>query len=553
MTDGWDREVDVVVVGSGGSGLTAAILAHDNGARVLVLERSGLIGGTTAVSGGGVWIPLNHHMGEAGIQDTREEALTYCKRLAAGKSSDELIETFVDTGHQMVRYLEEKTPLEFTACPIPDYQTEREGAKSARTLEAHFFAKSELGEFAGKLRPSPLMFVPISMQEAFGFMSRPAEVPVSQVIKRMQEGLVGSGNALVGRLLKGCLGRGIEFALETRARRLVQKDGRVAGLVAENASGEQRIGVSGGAVLACGGFEWSEELWRRYMPLPITHRCSPPYNEGDGLLMAAEIGADLGNMGEAWLYPGAAIPGEEHEGMPVSRWVIAERTLPHTMLVNRAGRRFCNEGTNYNDMSRAFPEFDPNTYEYRNIPCWAVFDQQYRKHYPVLTVTPSDPTPDWLIQDETLAGLAAKVGIDADGLAATAERFNGFAKEGRDVDFGRGESAYERWVGDPATPHPNLGTIEQPPFYALPIHVAAAGTKGGPRTNARGQVLNVRGGVIAGLYAAGNAMAGISGPGYYGGGGTIGLGMTWGYICGINAAQEARAASGVASRGAGGS
>jgi len=155
---------------------------------------------------------------------------------------------------------------------------------------------------------------------------------------------------------------------------------------------------------------------------------------------------------------------------------------------------------------------------------------------------PTDPDPEWLPKADSLRSLAQQVGIDPDGLEAAVQRFNEFARKGKDEDFGRGESAYERWMGDPNAPHPNLGTIEQPPFYALPIHVAAAGTKGGPRTNSRGQVLDVRGQVIPGLYAAGNTMAGISGPGYYGGGGTIGLGMTWGYICGIDAARAAKGA-----------
>jgi succinate dehydrogenase/fumarate reductase flavoprotein subunit len=539
----WDQEVDVVVVGSGGAGLTAAVLARDHGADVFVLERSGNIGGTTAVSGGGVWIPLNHHMGEVGVRDSREAALSYCRRLAAGRSSDELIETFVDTGHEMVRYLEEHTPLRFDACALPDYQSEREGAKSGRTLEPQLFPARELGEWAGRLRPSPLMFVPLRMEEAFAFFTRPLEPPVKAIVKRMEEGLVGSGNALIAALLKACLDRGITFSMDTRARRLIQEEGRVVGVRAERDESEYLVRARGGVVLACGGFEWDPGLWSRFMAVPITHRCSPPYNEGDGLVMAAELGADLANMGEAWLYPGAVIPGEEHEGLPVSRWVMGERTLPHTILVNRRGRRFVNEGANYNDMSKGFNQFDPNTFEYQNLPCWAIFDHQYREKYAIMTMTPADPDPDWLSRDDTLSGLAGRVGIDPDGLTETVSRFNGFAREGRDRDFGRGESAYEHWMGDATAPHPNLGTIEQPPFYALPVHLAAAGTKGGPRTNAQGQVLAVRGSAIPGLYAAGNAMAGVSGPGYYGGGGTIGLGMTWGYICGRNAAREAKTGS----------
>ncbi len=537
----WEREADVVVVGSGGSALTAAILAHDHGAKVLVLEKADKIGGTTAVSGGGVWVPMNHHMKDVGATDSREEALTYCKRLTAGRAPDELVETFVDTAHQMVRYLEEKTPVRFVATTLPDYQAEFPGGKLAgRSLDQEFFAKAELGDWAEKLRPSPLMFVPLTMEEALKSMGNPASVSMDKVVERMEAGLVGSGNALIGRLLKACLDRGIAILLETPARRLIQEDGRVVGLIAEQGGREVAIRARGGVILACGGFEWNQELWSRFQPTAITHHCSPPQNEGDGLIMAMELGADLGNMSEAWLYPGATIPGEEHEGLPVSRWVIGERTLPHCTVVNRYGQRFTNEGANYNDMSKALYTFDPNRLEFRNLPCWSIMDGQFRRRYPILTVMPTDPDPEWLPKANSLRELAQQVGIDPDGLEATIRRFNEFARKGKDEDFGRGESAYERWMGDPNAPHPNLGTIEEPPFYALSIHVAAAGTKGGPRTNTKGQVLDVRGQVIQGLYAAGNAMAGISGPGYYGGGGTIGLGMTWGYICGIHAAQAAK-------------
>ena len=541
----WDLEVDVVVVGSGGAGLTAAILAHDHGARVAVLERSDKVGGTTAVSGGGVWIPLNHHMGEVGAQDTREEALAYCKRLTAGRAPDELVETFVDTGHVMARYLEEHTPVRFSACTMPDYRTDEQGAKpGGRTLECAMLAKSELGEWGEKLRPSPLMFMPLTIEESMRAMAKPKDTPVRLLVERMEKGLVSCGNALVGRLMKGCLDRGITILLDTRARELVREGKRVAGVRAEREGRDFLAKARGGVVLACGGFEWNDALRAQFLPGPLTNHCSPPSNEGDGLVMAAEVGADLGNVSEAWVYPGALVPGEEHEGRPVSRWVIAERSLPHAILVNRHGQRFVNEGINYNDISKALHYFDPHTYEFPNLPCWAIMDSQYRAKYPILTVMPGDPDPDWLGKHDTLAGLARTVGIDPEGLEATVARWNQLVREGKDRDFGRGESVYEHWLGDPDSPHPNLGAIEQPPFFALPVSAHSAGTKGGPRTNARGQVLSVRGEIIPGLYAAGNTMAGVSGPGYYGGGGTIGLAMTWGYLCGIHAAQGCKGHAG---------
>ncbi|MCH8949945.1 MAG: FAD-dependent oxidoreductase, partial [Chloroflexi bacterium] len=419
---GWDLEVDVVVAGSGGAGLTAAILAHDNGARVAVLERSDKIGGTTAVSGGGLWVPLNHHMAEVGASDTREEALAYCKRLTAGRAPDELVETFVDTAHVMVQYLEEHTPLQLSACGMPDYRPEEEGAKlSGRTLEPEMLAKKELGEWAEKLRPSPLMFVPMKIDESMKGMSNPKGFAVDVVVERMKQGLVGSGNALIGRLLMGCIERGITFLLETRARELVRDGGRIAGLRAEREGQEFNVRAQGGVVLACGGFEWNDDLRDRFLPGPLTHHCSPASNEGDGLVMASEVGAELANMSESWSYPGTIVPSEEHEGRPVSRWVIAERTLPHSIMVNRHGNRFVNEGVNYNDVSKALYDFDPHSYELRNLPCWAIMDSQYRSKYLLLTMMPGDPDPDWLDKADSLAGLAERVGIDTDGLVATVE------------------------------------------------------------------------------------------------------------------------------------
>jgi succinate dehydrogenase/fumarate reductase flavoprotein subunit len=532
-------EADVIVVGSGGAGLTAAILAHDNGARVAVIERSDKVGGTTAVSGGGLWVPMNHYMTEP---DDREAALTYCKRLTAGRADDALVETFVDTAAVMARYLEERTPVSFVPTTMPDYQSELPGARpqGGRTLDQEFYPRAELADWAAKLRPSPLMFVPLRIEEGMRSMGNPRGLNVQAIVERMQQGLMGSGNALIGRLLKACLDRRIEISLETRARRLVQEEGRIAGVEVEREDAGMTI-TARAVVLASGGFEWNAELWSRFQPGTLAQHCSPPFNEGDALLMAAEAGAELANMNEAWLYPGFAIPGEEHEGRPVSRWVIGERTLPHALAVNRFGQRFTNEGANYNDMAKSLLDFDPTTYEPRNLPSWCIMDAQYRRSYPIMTVMPRDPDPDWLLKYDSMDALAAGVNIPGDALQATIDRFNGFASAGKDEDYGRGESAYERWVGDPNGPHPCLGTVEEPPFYALPLDLAAAGTKGGPRTNTKGQVLHVRGGVIPGLYAAGNAMAGVSGPGYYGGGGTIGLAMTWGYICGIDAAQYAKA------------
>ena len=540
----WDHQFDVVVAGSGGAGLTAAILAHDNGARVALLERSDRIGGTTAVSGGAIWVPANDHMAEVGAHDSREEALAYCKRLSAATAPDEMIETFVDTAPLMVRYLEDHSPLKFSVWTAPDYYADGPGGKACgRALEPEIFSKAELGDWAGAVLAAPILMVPLTLEEMltkYRLLTGVKGLPNGLLSKRIEQQAVGMGAALVGRLLRGCLDRGITIMLGTRAKELVREGPRVVGLLAEKDGRETALLARGGVVLATGGFEWNRDLVSKFIPGPLTHPNSPPFNEGDALIMAMEAGAGLANMPGAWWEPSGAVPGEEYEGRPLSRFLAAERSAPHTIMVNRAGRRFVNEGAPYNDIGRVFHHFDPSSYSFANLPCWAVFDAQYRRRYPVLGALPGSPDPEWLTREETLEGVAARVGIEAAGLAVTVARWNGFARQGNDCEFHRGETAFERASGDHRSPHPNMGTIEEPPFYALPVYPGVLGTSGGPQTNSKGQVLDSRGDVIRGLYAAGNAMASPTGLAYYSGGGTISPAMTWGYLCGIDAAENAR-------------
>src|SRR3990172_9434197 len=255
-------------------------------------------------------------------------------------------------------------------------------------------------------------------------------MPMDVIMDRLNRGIVACGTALAGRRLKGCRDRGIEILRETRARELAQQDGRVAGLLAERDGGDLFVKAPA-VVLACGGFEWNEALRSQYLTGPVFNHCSPPHlNEGDGLIMAMEMGADLANMNEAWGQPGTVMPGEEYEGAPLSRGIITERSLPHSIMVNRRGRRFVDESQNYNEVTKALHHFDAHTYEFGNIPCWVIVDAQYRNKYPLTTIMPGDPDPDWLLKDETLAGLAEKAGIDPEGIEATVTRWNGFVRQG---------------------------------------------------------------------------------------------------------------------------
>ena len=354
------------------------------------------------------------------------------------------------------------------------------------------------------------------------------------VERRTAEGFVGMGVALISHLLKACLDRGIDIHTGSRARELLLEGERVCGVRTETRTFRARQGV----VLACGGFEWNPELLRCFTSGPVTHPLSNPHNEGDGLVMAMAIGAALADMHDVLRFPATSIPGEVRDGRPVNRMVGGERAMPHTILVNRRGRRFVNEAHNYTDVGKAFGDWDPVAYTYANQPAWAIFDQQYRDQYMVLNVMPGEPAPDWLARADSLSALADRVGIDADGLAETVERWNRFVADGVDRDFRRGESWFDTYYADNGRePSATLGSIEKPPFHALPVHCGAIGTSGGPRTNGRAEVMHVSGRTMPGLAAAGDAAASALGPGYGGPGGPLGQGFTMGYVAGRGAAR----------------
>jgi 3-oxosteroid 1-dehydrogenase len=533
-------ETDVLIVGSGGAGLAAALAASHGGAEVILVEKAQKAGGTTAVSGGVIWIPNNHHMKTAGISDSREEARTYMRRLADGRSSDALIETYLDEAPAMLRFIEEVTPLKFAALPrYPDYHPELEGAKpGGRSLDPGLFDTNELGAWKDKLRRSPVFgMTAMSVTEAtdWGVFSKPLSLPFKELGKRYAKGLVCYGGALVGGLLKAILDRGIEPKLGIAGKELIIDEGKVVGLRTEQGDFIARKGV----VLASGGFEWNRQLVQQFLGGQLTHPNSPPTNEGDGLKMAMSAGADLGNMSEAWWCPSLVIPGEEYDGKQLNRGDFSIRSLPHSMIVNRDGARFVNEAQNYNDLMKPFFAVDPVRYERPNLPAYLIFDQAYVEKYALLTVVPGMPVPEFIPREQTLEALATRLNLNATRFTQTVTRFNSFAERGVDEDFRRGASVYDHFYGDPDNqPNPNLGTIAKPPFYALEVHPGAIGTKGGARTNERAQVLHVNGQPIPGLYAAGNVMAGVMGPGYPGAGSTIGAAMTFGYLAGRDATRR---------------
>ena len=530
---------DVIVIGSGGPGLVAALRARDRGRRVAVLEKTDRIGGTTAVSGGMLWVPGNHHMRELGILDSRDEALRYLRRVAGGQSTEDLLQTFVDRAPEMARYLEARTPIRLTPLARPDYHPEWEGGKPAgRTLDHEPFDAAVLGAYRDRVRRGP-HYPPLTYSERHRWVS-PEDFDWELIARRLDAGILTLGGALVGGLLKACLEAGVEIVLDTAAAALSRGPRGVSAVTATARDGTEVVFTAARAVIvASGGFEWQPHMKRHFLRGPELASATPPSNTGEGILMAMAVGAALGNMNEAAWFPVIRIPGEEYDGHPVARLIVDERCKPGSIIVNRQGRRFVNEAMNYNDIIRRFHDFDPAAYDHPNLPAHLVFDERFRSRYNVATALPSDAPPAWFKTGPGLDELAAAAGIDPAGLRATIARFNGHAVRGVDPDFRRGQSAHDRYYGDAGhEPNPSLGPLDTPPYFAVEILPGSGGTKGGLLCDAAGRVQDAQGHPIPRLYACGNAAAHSMGMGYPGAGGMLGPSMTFGYIAGDSAGAE---------------
>lgn len=534
----WDLEADVVVLGSGGAAMTAAISAHDFGAEdVVILEKSGMVGGTTAMSGGMLWIPNNHHQHEAGIEDSDEEVVTYLDSLAPGALDPETLWAFMQNGPEMLHYLADKTPVRLSAfADFPDYQPYSPGAKpdGGRSLDNEAFPFERLGKWATRVNPSKMAY-PLrgSLMEAIR-----GTLDENTLAERERGDYRGLGQALAGSLFMAVLDRNIPVEFEKRARKLVKDGARVTGVLAKDANGRDfRVRARRGVVIATGGFEWNETLVKAFLRGPLTGPVSVPENEGDGLLMAIEAGAQLGNMQNAfWMQSVLEMKPQHRAAKPNYLLGSDERARPGAILVNRAGKRFVNEAANYNALGKSLHAFDAGTHTYANLPYWLIIDQRYKDKYHAFNCAPGALTPSYMMQADTLEELAEKAGIDSVGLKATVARFNDMVRKGHDDDFNRGDNTYDNFYMwgdiDFDPPYRTLGVIDQGPFYAVKMEAGALGTAGGPKTNADAQVVDWDGNPIPGLYAAGNAMAAVLGEVYGGAGGTLGPGMTFGYIAG---------------------
>ena len=536
-----DSQTDVLIIGAGAAGLTAALAAHEAGASVRLIEKQDRLGGTAAISGGVVWLPDHEQMAAHGKDDSAADALAYFLSLDHGEMDEEVLGAFVTEARQMHSFLTGIDAIGLTMMPdYPDYYEDRPGAKTGgRSLDNDLFDFTALGEWKDRVfqnGPAPRMMLRETPLGGGSGMVDPAELQ-----QRADRDLRGWGQALVGRLLKACLDRGIEPVLGCGGYRLCVEQGRVTGAIVERDGGQEAIHARQGVILATGGFEWNDALKHAFLRGPLDAPASPPTNRGDGLKMAMAAGASLGNMTSAWWVPTLAVPETEWQSGEVRNMpVLIERTLPHSILVNREGKRFCNEAANYSALAGAFHRFEPATYDYPNMPAYLVFDSHYRERYPLASFMPGTPLPDWVAKADTLHELADKTGIDAGNLPATVSRFNDLAERLDDQDFGRGKTDYDRFYGDRSRngAAATLGALTKAPFYAVEIKMGALGTNGGPKTNAQAQILDVDGQPIAGLFGAGNVISAPTGSVYAGAGGTLGPALTFGYIAGRAAAKR---------------
>ncbi|MGE0717410.1 MAG: FAD-dependent oxidoreductase [Alphaproteobacteria bacterium] len=540
-TEGEVVDADVVVVGSGAAALTAALTAAVDGCRVVILEKSDKLGGTSAMSGAMTWVPANHHARAMGIEDSPEEALTYMRAVApAGwrETEDELWRAQAENGPRMLEFVERHSPLRFTVTKVPDPMSDLPGARPmGRLLSPEVLRRGLIGRYGRMLRRSTMpQTLTYDEMVAVDFYRHPIRGTLRHAftyVHRWLTGTASKGNALIVGLLKGCLDRGCRIETRTRATALVTdgEGGPVAGVVAETAGKRRTFRAARGVVLATGGFEWDAELLKKHFPGGIDYLSSPSTNTGDGLRMATAIGAATAHMDQANILPQPPIPYEGRiNGLP-----IRFHAEPDALIVDMTGRRFVSEYAFH--IGEAIDRRDPATGQPLHQPAWLV------SHWPMVKRTPivrwyKRYDGNWLVKARTVEELATKIGVPAAALADTVRRFNGFAATGRDTDHHRGEPPYEKRLADAVG---LMAPIDRPPYVAIRCNRSLLGTKGGLRTNERGEVLRGDGSVIAGLYCAGNVMAnpvGTRSPSAVGT--TIGPYMTWGHICGLSIARSNR-------------
>ncbi|WP_353987540.1 FAD-dependent oxidoreductase [Ruicaihuangia caeni] len=534
----WNGELldgyDVVVAGSGAIGLTAALTAAAAGKSVCVLEKSQYLGGTSAISGGTLWIAANGPMLRGGGTDSREDALRYLKALTKGRHPEELLEAVVDTGPDMIEFVAEHGLKFNSVLNYPDYRQDLAGSsKGGRSLDPQLFDSTALGELRAAVRPDPRLPFTMEEYEAWGAFTR---FPWDELKARKERGLTSRGLAVVSSLVAALARLGVTLVTEAPFASLLREGERVTGVRV----GDLEVSARDGVVLATGGFEWNDDMLKQFIGAPFIARCSPPHNTGDGIRAGAAIGATLRNMHEAWWAPYAQLPHEKMDGAPNATLLRFERQGPGSIIVDRQGNRFVNESQNYNDLTRAMHAYEPRDHAPAHLPAWVIVDADYVRRYGLFDFRLDQPLPEWLVSGDSAAELAERLEMPADALRATLDRFNRFAATGEDLDYSRGASAYDRYWGDSTRglPNPALAPLSEYPLFAFAAIPGGFGTCGGLATDADARVLDWNNQVIDGLYAVGNTSAHPASGGYPGAGATLGPGMTMAYRAGKSIASS---------------
>lgn len=563
----WDEEYDVVVVGSGNGALTSAIAAHDGGASVLIIEKGDCFGGSSASSGGGVWVPNNRYAKAAAAQDSIDDARDYLEHVSPdGKINPELIETYITRAPEMINYLHENTNwVRYESLEhYPDYFPEGPGGKTGhRSMEPEQIHASALGKHFKNLAPQhPETQMPLGinftqveaqllMAALPGWIGLTAKLVTKYLLDipaRLQgkrDARLTLGNAGIARLFLSLQDRNVPIRLNSPMTDLIEENGEVCGVISVKNGVTQRIRARKGVILAAGGFERNQAMREQYLPQPTQTGWSAGNlnNTGDAIKAAIKYGAATHQMDWAWWFTTARAPGKEKATLS-----MIEKSMPGCITINKAGKRFSNESQNY--VSFVTDIYKETQKGNDCVPCYMIFDADFRHKRPVTPmllqgeffpdwmVPKSWWTPDFICKGDTIPELAAKIGVDADGLEQTLETFNQYAHTGKDLDFQRGDSSYDRYYSDPMVkPNPCLGPVIKPPFYSMALFPGEMGTAGGLVIDSDGRVLREDGEAINGLYACGNTSTALI-PSYAGPGSTLGPAMTFGYLAGKHCSEQ---------------
>ena len=542
----WDYTTDLLVVGSGGGGMTAALVAAQAGLSTLLIEKAEHYGGSTALSGGGLWIPNNYLLQRDGLDDSLEKARSYLANTVGGRTPQSLQEAYLKSAPEMVSYLVSNSHLRFhRSVGYADYYPERPGGMAdGRAIEASPFDGRKLGEELAGLHPMAIkipagLAFTASEYNKLGMITSTWAGKVTalkvgaRTIFNLATGVkyLALGQALIARLRLSLKDEKVPLWLTTPLKELLLEDGVVQGAVVEKEGKLLRIRANKGVVLAAGGFAHNQQMREQFQSGPVNSEWSSATkgDTGDAILAGIAAGAAIDLMDDAWWGPTSLPPDA-----PVM-FHVGERSYPGAIMVNAAGQRFTNESASYVEVVHAM--YRRHTEAVRHIPATFIMDQRYRNKYLFGTLFPGQSIPPrylksgYIKRADTLESLAEQCGIDPQKLLATVQRFNQLARSGVDEEFQRGASAYDRYYGDPTNkPNPCLAPIEKPPFYAVQMVPGDLGTKGGLVIDEHSRALRGDGTPILGLYAVGNNSASVMGNTYPGAGSTIGPAMTFGYI-----------------------